>query len=281
MVINHPQILGIVNITKDSFFDGGLYIEPDAAFARSLQLLHDGADIIDLGAVSSHPDSSNISPQQEIERLRPVVERLSSTGARLSIDTYNRSTQEFALSMNVEFINDITGFPDEKFYPFLKKSHTKLIVMHSVQRDVRATRVETEPVEVYQGIRNFFASRIQALTSAGIDRSRIIIDPGMGFFLSNKPEASIFVLKNLGNLKEEFGLPVLVSVSRKSFLRSITGRQTQELGPASVSAELAAVLQGADYIRTHEAHGLSIGLWLFGKRTEPPRNLNSTDADLN
>jgi dihydropteroate synthase type 2 len=160
-------------------------------------------------------------------------------------------------------MNDIHGFPDATLYPELAASSARLIVMHSVQERGRATRVDVRPSEILDRIRRFFAARLKALTGAGIARDRLILDPGMGFFLGTDPETSFAVLRALPVLKAEFGLPLLVSVSRKSFLRKVTGRLAGEAGPASLTAELFASLNGADLIRTHDPRALrdALAVW--------------------
>jgi dihydropteroate synthase type 2 len=242
-------ILGILNITDDSFFDGGKYLEPEAAIAQAKALMADGADVLDIGAASSNPDSKGVAPDLEISRLESVVPALG--GVPLSIDTFSPAVQRWALDRNVAYLNDIQGFPDPALYPALAASPAKLIIMHSVQERGAATRVHVPANEIMDRITRFFDSRLAALEAAGVSRSRLILDPGMGFFLGSEPEASFTVLRSLHELRRRFALPLLVSVSRKSFLRRLTGRSAKASGPVSLAAELYAVRQGADYIRTH------------------------------
>jgi dihydropteroate synthase type 2 len=249
------KILGIVNITEDSFSDGGKYLLPDAALAHARELALD-ADILDLGAASSNPDAKPVAPDVEIARLAPVVEALKKDASAISVDSFAPEVQRWAIGHSIDYLNDIQGFPDAELYPALAAARAKLIVMHSVQERGRATRVEIAPGEIFERVRAFFEGRIAALTQAGIARDRLILDPGMGFFLGSNPQASFAMLRRLAEFKGLFGLPVLVSVSRKSFLRSITGRPPQQTGAASLAAEIFAVAQGADYIRTHDPAAL-------------------------
>lgn len=248
----HPQIFGIVNLTEDSFSDGGLYLSPQAALAHARKLLDGGAHVLDLGAASSNPDAKQVPADVEIARLAPIVSALKKEGRKISIDSFAPETQSWALAQNVDYLNDTQGFPEAKLYPALARARAKLVVMHAVQARGRATRVETNPATIMERIHDFFAARINALTSAGIARERLILDPGMGFFLGANPEASLTVLKHLPELKKAFGLPILISVSRKSFLRKVTGRDIADIGPATLAAELYAAAQGADFVRTHE-----------------------------
>jgi dihydropteroate synthase type 2 len=246
------QVLGIVNITQDSFSDGGRYLAAEAATAHARKLAADGAFVIDLGGAASNPDARLIAPEIEIARLAPVMAALKADGIAVSVDTFSPQVQRWALGEGVAYLNDIRGFPDPALYPELAASAAKLIVMHAVE----GPRVEVAAEEVMDRVMGFFEGRVAALTGAGIARERLILDPGMGFFLGALPEASFAVLQGIPALKQAFGLPVLVSVSRKSFLRTLTGKSAAEAGPASLSAELFAAGQGADYIRTHDPGAL-------------------------
>ena len=252
------KILGILNITEDSFSDGGKYLAPGTALVQADRLLSEGADILDLGAASSHPDAKPVPPEIEIARLKPLVPALHDLGASLSIDTFSLPVQRWALEQGVDYLNDIHGFADPALYPDLAASNAKLIVMHMVQQDGIATRTDIPAMEVFDRILTFFEKRLTALTQAGVAPERLILDPGMGFFLSTDPQASLMVLGRLPELAEAFGLPLLVSVSRKSFLKALARPD----GPAdaSVAAEMFAVAQGADYIRTHAPAPLREGL---------------------
>jgi dihydropteroate synthase type 2 len=247
-----PLLVGIVNITADSFSDGGRFLAPEAAIGQARALAADGADIIELGAAASNIAADPVPPAEEIRRLDPVIRELSGAGTPLAVDTCQPEVQRFALARGVDYLNDIRGFPDPGLYPELAAAPCRLVVMHSVQTQDRAQRLDLSADEVWQRIDRFFASRLERLEAAGIARERLILDPGMGFFLSTRPEASLRVLTGLGRLKRAAGLPVMVSVSRKSFLAAITGRQAPaERGAATLAAELFAAAQGADYIRTH------------------------------
>lgn len=252
------KILGILNVTTDSFSDGGKYLDPAAAAFHARAMVQSGADIIDIGAASSNPDSQPVPPEIEIERLAAVLPRL--TGLSLSIDTFSTPVQRWALGQGVDYLNDIHGFADPALYPDLAASQAKLIVMHMVQTEGVAIRTDVPPGEIWDRITRFFDARIAALTDAGIARDRLILDPGMGQFVGSDPENSLIVLRRIGDLKARYGLPVLVSVSRKGFLRKIAGRPVEEAGAATLAAELFAEANGADFIRTHAPGPLRDGL---------------------
>jgi dihydropteroate synthase type 2 len=255
-------LLGILNITEDSFSDGGKFLDPEAARAQALRLAKD-ADVIDLGAASSKPDAKPVAPEVEIARMAPVVELLKAHGIAISVDTFAPEVQRWALAQGVEYLNDVRGFPDAALYPALAASSAKLIAMFSVEGLGPATRLRVPADELFGRISQFFEQRIAALTRAGIARARIILDPGMGLFLGSHPDASFTVLLRIADLKRAFGLPVLISVSRKSFLRKLVGREVPDIGPATLAAEIYAAGQGADLIRTHEPRALKDALAVF------------------
>jgi len=254
------KILGILNITDDSFSDGGKFLAPDAALAHGEALLKDGADILDIGAASSNPDSKPVPPDTEIARLQSVVPALKKQGAVLSIDSFQPQVQRWALAEGAAYLNDIHGFAEPALYPELARSDAKLIVMHAVLARGIATREDIPSGEIFDRATRFFEDRIAALTAAGVARERLILDPGMGFFVGSDPENSLTLLRRLPEMKARFGLPLLVSVSRKSFLRKLTGRPPGEAGAASLAAELFAEANGAAYIRTHAPGALRDGI---------------------
>jgi dihydropteroate synthase type 2 len=255
-----PRIFGIVNLTEDSFSDGGRYLEPARALAHARQLISDGAWAVDLGPASSHPEAREVPPAEEIQRLAPVVEALHRDGARLSVDSFRSETQSWALASGVAWLNDIQGFPDSALYPELASSGAQLILMHSIQRRGIATRAATDPLDVWNGMLAFFDARLEALVRAGIKPERVVLDPGMGFFLGANPQTSLHVLRNLPELRARFGRELLVSVSRKSFLGVLTGRETSERGSVTLAAELHAARCGVDYVRTHDVRALADAL---------------------
>jgi dihydropteroate synthase type 2 len=259
--MTRPVLLGIVNITEDSFSDGGRHLDPAAAIAAAHQLAADGAGVIDLGAAASNIAAKPVASAEEVRRLEPVIAALKAEAIPVSIDSFAPETQRFAIRHGVDFLNDIEGFSRPELYPDLAASECRLVVMHAVQGRGRARRVAVSPDAIWQRINDFFAARIAALEAAGITRARLILDPGMGFFLSSDAAASLRVLAGIDRLKREFGLPVLISASRKSFLAAITGREAPDArGPATLAAELYAAANGADYIRTHDPGALSDGL---------------------
>jgi dihydropteroate synthase type 2 len=263
----NPRIVAIVNITGDSFSDGGRYLDPAAAVAHARNLRADGADIIELGPAASHPGSAPVSAAQERRRLAPVLGQLAADGVPVSVDSFRPETLRYAISAGAACLNDIHGFGDPGLYPDLAASRCRLVVMHAVQAAGPATRVVTEPAAVRDAIFRFFDRRLAALQAAGISRGRLVIDPGLGYFLGSTPGPSLAALAAIRELKDTFGVPVLVSPSRKSFLRALTGSDLTRSGPATLAAEIFAAWQGADYIRTHDAAAARDALTLLAAIT--------------
>lgn len=256
-----PMLFGILNITEDSFSDGGAFVDPAAALAQARRLRGGGADVIDLGAAASNIAAQPVPADEEIRRLDPVIAALGESGIPVSIDSFAPEVQRFALSRGVAYLNDIHGFAEPALYPALAAADCRLVVMHAVSARGRAEPVDISAEAAMRRIDEFFAARLAALEAAGIARERLIVDPGMGFFLSSAAGASLRVLARIAGLKRRFGLPVMVSVSRKSFLGAVSGRRDPAgRGAATLAAELFAAMEGVDYIRTHDPAALSDGL---------------------
>lgn len=267
-----PKILGILNITSDSFSDGGEFLEPAAALAHAKHLIASGADILDIGAAASSPDSQTVTAEVEIARLASVLPDLQKMGIALSIDSYCTQTQNWALAQGVDWLNDIHGFADATLYERLADSDCRLCVMHAIQSAGAATRDPAPTDDILAHVLRFFDRRLNLLEKAGIARARLVLDPGMGFFLGNQPAPSLHMLAHIDRLKAAFGLPVMVSVSRKSFLRTISKQSIEECASITLAAELWAAALGVDYIRTHDVaqlrQALNLQTALATARTE-------------
>jgi dihydropteroate synthase type 2 len=254
------HILGILNITADSFSDGGKYLAPHDALSHAASLMEEGADILDIGAASSNPDAQAVAPEAEIARLQSVIPILKDKGFTLSVDSFATEVQRWAVAQGVAYLNDIHGFADPHFYPELASSSASLIVMHMVQERGVAVRTDVPTSDIFDRVTRFFDTRLTALEKAGIARDRLILDPGMGQFVGSDPENSLILLRRLPELRARYRLPLLVSVSRKGFLRKLTNRPVEQAGAATLAAELFAEAQGADYIRTHAPGALRDGV---------------------
>lgn len=244
------RIFGILNVTRDSFSDGGRYLEPGAALAQARKLQADGASVIDVGAESTHPDAEDVPAAEELHRLEPVVRPLLAAGMEVSVDTVKAEVMRAVQEWGVHWLNDVHGMRDPASIAAATAGRAKVIVMYSRSSGPRAQRQGTSG-DVVAEAETFLGARVAALTRSGIARERIVLDPGMGFFLGDGPGPSLAVLRQLPRLRQ-LGLPLLVSVSRKSFLGAVTGRGAGQRASATLAAEVWAALQGVDYIRTHE-----------------------------
>ncbi len=193
-----PTLFGIVNITEDSFSDGGRHLDPGAAIAEALRLAAEGADVVDLGAAASNVAAKAVPPAEEIRRLDPVIAALKAAGIPVSVDSFSTETQRFAILREASISSTTSkGFPTPSSTPTWRTAGCRLIVMHAVHGRGRAQRVAVSPDAIWQRIVEFFTVRVAALEAAGIARERLILDPGMGFFLSSDARASLRVLAGL------------------------------------------------------------------------------------
>jgi len=251
------RIVGIVNLTEDSFSDGGRFLDPKPALAHARELRAAGADVVELGPASSRPEAVAVTADEERRRLAPVVAALVAEGIPVGVDSWQPETQRWAVEHGVAMVNDIRGFPDPGVYQALAASRCQLVAMHSIDEGPRATRVHVDPDTIVERVMRFLAARVAVLEGAGIGRERLIVDPGMGLFLGSDPRASVEVLRAIGQLREHIGLPVLISVSRKSFLSDLSGRRgIGSRAAATLAAELFAAAAGAAWIRTHDVGAL-------------------------
>ena len=243
------RLLGILNITEDSFSDGGQFLAPDAARAQGEKLIAGGADILDIGAASSQPNAGPVPPEIEIARLAAVLPTFHARGIGLSIDTFDPRVQRWALAQGVDYLNDIHGFPDAALYPELAASSCGLIVMHAVQQSGVAVRMDVPPSQIWDRVLSFFDARLEALAKAGIAAQRIILDPGMGQFVGADPENSLILLRAIPELKKRYGEKTelhLISPARGLFGRrqpgaAIAGAVAERFAASTVSglAEIA------------------------------------------
>jgi dihydropteroate synthase type 2 len=267
--------MGIVNITEDSFSDGGQFLDR-VKLEDHVRELADECSILDLGPASSNPAAHPVSCEVAIRRLEMALQiraslrerELISNELSISIDSFDPLVQRFALqnadSHGIRFLNDITGFKHTELYGELADSSCRLIVMHAIQEGV-ATTVEFDPKRIMGRIYSFFDNRLEAMQRAGIDKSRLILDPGMGFFLGSNAEASFEVLRRLPDLQQRYELPLLVSVSRKSFLGAATNRAVNKRAAATLAAELYIAHSGVEYVRTHDPGALQDAITVLNR----------------
>jgi len=269
------QVFGILNVTRDSFSDGGRYFDPGAAIAHAEALVESGADVVDVGAESTNPDAEAVDAAEELRRLDAVVPPLLQRGFRISVDTWKPEVMRAMAALGVQWLNDVRGFRTDGALTAAAAAppHVRFVVMFSRSRGARAERGRGGVSGLLDEIHAFAAERKAAFATAGVAVDRVVLDPGMGVFVGDGPEPSVLVLRHLPDLARH-GLPLLVSVSRKGFLSAITGRPLAERGSATLAAELWAVRRGAQLVRTHDPAALRAGLAIervLGDRGAPGR----------
>ena len=241
--------MGVLNLTPDSFSDGGRFIDVDAAVAHALAMVDEGADLIDLGAESTRPGAPPVPAAQEIDRLMPVLGRLKDCGRPLSVDTRKPEVMRAAIAAGADMINDVAGFADAAAIDAVAAdARVACCVMH-MQGDPLTMQQAPAYRDVVVEVRDRLVERAVALQDRGVAAGRIVVDPGIGFGKTLAHNLSL--LRRLDELAGA-GWPVLVGVSRKSMLGAITGRPVGERLPGSLAAMLAAVAHGARIVRVHD-----------------------------
>lgn len=240
----YPAVMGVLNLTPDSFSDGGQFTVPERALAQARQMIAEGADIIDIGAESTRPYGSEpVSAEEELQRLRPVLPDVVALGVPVSIDSMKSAVVAWALDQGAAIANDVWGLQrDPGMAGLIAERGVPVIIMHN--------RDSADPaIDIMQDIANFFAASLDIAARAGIASARIVLDPGIGF--GKTPEQSMTALARLSEL-QTFGLPLLVGASRKRFISTVTPSEPQQRLGGSIAAHLLAADHGARIIRTHD-----------------------------
>ena len=246
--LERPLVMGIVNVTPDSFSDGGMHGRRDAAFAHALKLLDEGADILDIGGESTRPGAQAVGIQEELDRVLPVIEALKGVDAPISIDTFKPEVMREAIVSGAQMVNDINALQDDAAMRVVAGSDVAVCLMH---KQGSPQTMQTQPAysDVVTEVSEFLRARIAAAESAGIARQRIVIDPGFGF--GKTLEHNVALLRELNKLTE-LGVPILAGLSRKSMLGTLTGQEVGQRLSGSVAAALIAVQRGAKIVRVHD-----------------------------
>jgi dihydropteroate synthase len=245
--------MGVVNVTPDSFSDGGQYLDPDAAIAHGRELAAQGADILDVGGESTRPGAQAVSAEEERERVEPVVAALAGDGGAgvpISIDTSKAAVAEAALDAGAEIVNDVTALRgDPELAALCAERRCEVVLMHMLGNP---RTMQDNPVydDVVDDIKGFLSERIASAVAAGIEEGRIWVDPGIGF--GKTLEHNLELLGRLGEFRE-LGRPVVVGTSRKSFIGKLTGREVDERLGGTIASNVLAAVAGADVIRGHDA----------------------------
>jgi len=247
--MDRTRVMGILNITPDSFSDGGEFLSRDKAMAQAEVMLADGADIIDVGGESTRPGADSVSLQEELDRVMPVIEQINSQfDVAISVDTSKPDVMRAVVAAGAVLVNDVFALRQDGAMEAVAELGVAVCLMH-MQGEPRSMQVAPEYQELPRDIIDFLAGRIDACAAAGIDRKRIIVDPGFGF--GKNDEHNLQILANLEQL-QELQRPLLVGLSRKRTLGNLTGGAADQRVLAGVAAAVIAVRGGANIIRTHD-----------------------------
>ena len=266
-----PAIMGILNVTPDSFSDGGQFVDAAAAVQRGMAMVAEGATILDVGGESSRPGAASVSLEEEERRVIPVVRELArQCGALISVDTTKAAVAEQALAAGAHIINDISALTADPGMPEVARRHRAGVVLMHMQGTPRTMQEQPVYADVVAEVSRYLADRVGALTEAGLARAQLAVDPGIGF--GKTVEHNVELLRGIPALLR-LGRPVLIGVSRKSFLGRLTGREVSDRLVPSLAALAYAVQQGVHIMRVHDVKESCemVGLLAkFRRPTEPP-----------
>jgi dihydropteroate synthase len=244
-----PVVMGILNVTPDSFSDGGQFSSAKDAVAQAELMIRSGVDLIDIGGESTRPGAVAISLQEELDRVMPIIEVLKDCGTPLSIDTYKAETMRQALQAGVDCVNDIWALrQDGALDVVVNHSNCGVVIMH-MQRDPLTMQFNPEYINVVEEVSSFLKERANLLRDRGVEPNRIVIDPGFGF--GKSLEHNLQMLAHFSSFSE-LGFPVLAGMSRKSMIGKLTGKEADERLAPSVAAAIMTADRGAKVIRVHD-----------------------------
>jgi dihydropteroate synthase len=253
-------IMGVVNITPDSFSDGGLYYDREAAVNQGKRLAAEGADILDIGGESTRPGSKPLTEEEEMGRVIPVIEELSrAIDIPISIDTRRSQVARKAIQVGAEIVNDISALRFDPQMGIVCAEHRVPVVLMHMQGEPETMQIEPRYDNLLKEISGFFKERIAWAESQGIGSDQVILDPGIGFGKSLDQGHNLMILKNLQTFKS-LGKPILIGPSRKSFIGKILGLPPQEREEGTMAAVVASILNGANIVRVHEVKKMSRGV---------------------
>jgi dihydropteroate synthase len=243
------KLMGVVNVTPDSFSDGGLFLDPEAAVAHGRELAEAGAEVLDVGGESTRPGAEPVAAEEELRRVVPVIDGLSGLGCQVSVDTSKAAVAEAALGAGATIVNDVTALRgDVAMAPLCAERGATVVLMHmlgeprTMQRDPRYD-------DVVADVKAFLAERLEAAVAAGIDEERVWLDPGIGF--GKTGAHNIELLRRLGELRE-LGRPLVVGTSRKSFIGKVDGSPADQRLGGTIASSVLAAAGGADVLRVHD-----------------------------
>ena len=258
--LHRPLIMGIVNVTPDSFSDGGSFFDPIRAIEHGLKLLEDGADILDIGGESTRPGAHSVTSAEEMERVLPVLEGLRQCGLPLSVDTLKPEVMREAIGAGADMLNDVNAMQAEGALQLAAESGVAVCLMH-MRGEPRTMQQDPVYGDVVDEVQSFLAHRLGVLEQAGVARNRIVIDPGFGF--GKTLQHNLALLRNLNRFCD-LGVPVLAGLSRKSMLGTITGLPVEDRLFPSISAAIIAASRGARILRVHDVKETRQALQIVG-----------------
>lgn len=244
------SIMGVINTTPDSFSDGGFFYDIDLALRHALNLVEQGADILDIGGESTRPGAEKVSLQEELDRVIPVVEKLiTETDTPISIDTHKADVMREAIMAGASMINDINGLRGDGCLGVVAKAGVSVCIMHMKGKPENMQNAPNY-LSVLDEVNGFFNERLSACINAGINRSDLILDPGIGF--GKTLQHNLQLLNNIAQVRHQHGCEVLIGVSRKSLIDNLLGRSIDQRLPASLGLAVQAVLNGVKIVRVHD-----------------------------
>ncbi len=262
-----PLVMGVLNVTPDSFSDGGRFSSLDAAITQAELMIESGVDMIDIGGESTRPGSPPLSIDEELRRVMPVLYALRDCGKPISVDTRRSEVMREAMIAGVDMINDITGFRDEDSLSLLRDSDCALCIMH-MQGSPQTMQHDPSYDDVVREVSEFLLQRVEAAVSEGIDRRRLCVDPGFGF--GKTLEHNLDLLANVERIQKDLSLPLLVGLSRKSMIGKLTDKPVEQRMAGSIAAALYAIGQGARIVRVHDVAETvdAINVWQAAKNAD-------------
>jgi dihydropteroate synthase len=244
-----PKLMGVVNVTPDSFSDGGLYLDPDAAVAHGEELAAAGAEILDVGGESTRPGAEEVAAEEELRRVEPVVAGLAEGEVTVSIDTSKAAVAEVALEAGAEIVNDVTALRgDPEMAAVCAERGATVILMHMLGTP-RTMQEEPRYGDVVEDVKGFLAGRVEVARAAGIAEERIWLDPGIGF--GKAVDHNLDLLRRLGELRE-LGRPLVIGTSRKSFIGKLDGSDAEHRLGGTIASSVLAAAEGAEILRVHD-----------------------------
>lgn len=249
LTFEQSRVMGILNVTPDSFSDGGCFLDPETAFEQAACMSSQGADIIDVGGESTRPGAAELSTQQELDRILPVIEAITARlDVAVSVDTSKSAVMQAAATSGAVLVNDIFALRRDGALQTVAGLNVSVCLMH-MQGNPQTMQVQPHYEELLAEVMEFLVARVRACRDAGIEPGRMIVDPGFGF--GKNDQHNLKILANLGQFRD-LKLPILVGLSRKRILGNLTGKAADQRVAAGVAAAVIAVSNGANIVRTHD-----------------------------